>query len=480
MGTRTAPQSVDTAVLLCVDLDSTLIKTDLAWECVARLLRRPLVLLGCAAGITAGLSEVKHRLAEHADLDLARIPLRPEVLDYIEAARQRGRTVVLATAADSALADGIAARVGLFDAVIAGSRGGENLKGLRKLAAVERRFPSQPIEYLGDSRSDRAIFERVPFATRVASRSRGRGRERVKPLVVGGRGGARSVFAALRPAHWSKNALIFIPLLLGHRWRDLPDIVRGGCGFVAFCLAASAVYVLNDLADLESDRLHAWKRLRPFAAGQLSIPLGISLAIVLASASLALAFGAGGAIGAFLIAAYFLSSFAYSFSLKRKPILDVLVLSSFYLQRVFFGGYLSRVVLSNWLLAFCGFFFFSLALAKRCSELLQAGEVAQSGRSGRGYFATDLPFLRELGIASGLVSVLVIALYVNSSEITLLYRHAQILWAVVPILLFWISRIWLFASRGLLVEDPIGMAFKDRVSIFAGALLVAVALFATY
>lgn len=300
----------------------------------------------------------------------------------------------------------------------------------------------------------------------------------VPQTAIATQGRMRLLLRAMRPANWAKNLLVITPALMAHRSFDAHTVGIESTGLVVFCFAASAIYLANDLLDLRFDRQHPWKCRRPFASGALPIAWGLGASTGLTLAALAISEYAFGTKAALLVLFYLGSSLIYSRYLKNVAVLDVLVLTSFYGQRVVFGGQVARVPLSNWFLMFFLFFFFSLAMAKRCAELLEAGTVADEARLGRAYRSSDYPVLSTMGIASALLSLLVVALYLQSPEIARLYLHPRAVWGVVPVLLLWLGRIWLAVSRGAIREDPISYGLKDRVTLLSALSLLAIVLLA--
>lgn len=279
---------------------------------------------------------------------------------------------------------------------------------------------------------------------------------------------------ALRPMQWVKNALVFLPLVLAHEWTHLEKIASTALAFILFCMVASAGYICNDLWDVDSDRRHVRKALRPFAVGRLSIGLGVAVAVSLATVA--------GLIAALLmswwmlgwLAIYMGGSLLYSGWLKRLLVVDVIMLAGFYTLRVLAGGVAADVPVSPWLLAFCVFFFFSLALVKRYAELMAMDFADTQSAHGRGYTVTDLPIVRGMGIASGCLSVLVLAMYINSTKVTQLYDSPALLWLLCPVLLYWMMRVWMLAQRRLLDDDPIAFAVRDGASYVTLAVVAVV------
>ena len=287
-----------------------------------------------------------------------------------------------------------------------------------------------------------------------------------------------SLLRALRPHQWVKNVLVFVPMAMAHRLTDAETWLAAGLAFAAISLLASGTYIVNDLLDVEQDRLHPTKRNRPFASGALSVRTGWLLAPAFIGLGLALGFGVAPAFGG-LLGLYLVTTLAYSLDLKRRAVLDVVVLAGFYALRVLAGGAAADVPVSGWLLAFSMFFFLSLALAKRFAELrlIEADKAAANSR--RGYEVGDAPLLAAAGLAAGYLAVLVLALYTTSPEVVSLYRRPQLLWLIGPLLLYWTTRLWLTAQRGHLDDDPILYAAKDPASYAVGALTAAVLLAAT-
>ncbi len=476
MSSATGP-AISKAVppVLCVDLDGTLIAGDLLWECVLALLKQaPWTALLIPVWALRGRSVLKARLAERVHINPALLPYRQEVLAAVEDMRRMGPLrVVLTTASHERIAAPVSQHLGIFDEVIA-TNDGSNLKGRLKAERLQQRFGND-FTYAGDSRADLHVWRLARKAIVVGSdRMRAEASQvtDVERFIATPRSGLRDIIQALRPHHWSKNVLLLLPLLLSHNM-NLMAWARTAIGMLLFCSAASGVYVLNDLFDLASDRKHPWKSKRPFASGLLSIPVGLALATAL----LALA-AIGGVLlvnRAFALAVlvYLTLSIAYSIHLKKRVLVDVFVLTSFYGMRIVTGALITGTLLSHWFLAFSMFFFFSLAMAKRFSELVHARELVENGNSGRGYSADDMHLLSQAGIASAFASVIVFSFYVQSPSTMALYPHPEPLMMISPVLLYWLIRVWLKAHRGQLDEDPITLAMHDKVSYMVGLAAVA-------
>jgi len=467
-----ATSAVGAEAPLCVDLDGTLIATDLLWESLCAMIRgRPMDAVRLPFWLLGGRANLKRRIAERVAIDVRTLPYRAEVIGFLKDEKALGRRLVLATAADRRLAEGVAEHLGVFDEVIA-TDDGRNLKGREKLAALQERFGASGFDYLGDSPADLPIWEGAREALVVrTSRGTERRAAAVRPpsrVFEGRRGGPRALFKALRPHQWAKNILVFVALIAGHQIFHLDLLLRSGLAFLAFCFAASAVYVLNDLLDLEADRRHPRKRKRPFASGAASIPSGAGLVVALLGAAAALTALLPLSFAGLLVL-YLLLTTVYSAYLKRKVMIDVICLAGLYTLRILAGGAATSIVISPWLAAFSMFLFLSLAFAKRYTELsVAAGPLDMV--PGRGYLAWDIEVIRSLGPTSGYLCVLVLCLYLNSPDVRIHYHRPEVLWLACPLLLYWISRVWVLANRCLLDDDPVVFALRDRVSRIVGVI----------
>jgi 4-hydroxybenzoate polyprenyltransferase/phosphoserine phosphatase len=455
-------------VPLVVDLDGTLVRTDLLHEsAVLAVTRAPGAVLGSLPSLLRGdRAAFKRRLAEAGPVDAGHLPVREELVVLLREAKENGRRVVLATAADELLARPIAARVGLFDEVLA-SDGARNLKGETKRTALVARFGDKGFDYAADDRSDLPVFRSARKAilvgpgVRLRAEVEGAGTP-VTAELPDRRPGLGTVLSALRVRQWVKNVLVFVPLVTGHIF-EVPVLRAAVFAFIALGLLASAVYLLNDLGDLASDRQHHSKRTRPLASGDLSIRAGFGLVPLLLAGSLAFALPLP--VGArVLLAVYLATTTLYTLSLKHKVLVDVFTLTFLYTLRVLLGGAATGVPVSPWLLAFSVFLFLSLAFAKRASELLAMKERGHDAAPGRDWFVWDSLVVHVLGVASAYLSGLVLAIYIQSDATKRLYAHPGWLWLLVPALLYWTSRVWVLVGRGEMDEDPIVFAARDRVT----------------
>jgi 4-hydroxybenzoate polyprenyltransferase/phosphoserine phosphatase len=457
---------------ICVDLDGTLFGGDLLFESFLSSLRSDLrVAAWTARWLAKGRAELKQQLAARCSIDFARLPYNEALLEFLRCAKVAGRKLVLVTAADRALAEKVAAHLGLFDQVLA-SDGTLNLKGAAKRDLLAATFP-HGYHYIGNGREDLPVWERA--AVRSAANASKATLARLERLGAvehhfAGKRSPTVYLRALRPHQWLKNLLIFVPLLAAHKVSDLSASTHALLAFASFSLTASAVYLLNDLWDLESDRQHRSKFARPLAAGAISIPEAAALCGLLLCASAALAFLLPLGFGITLLG-YFITTCLYSFWLKRKLGLDAVVLTLLYSARLLAGGKATEIPLSFWLLCFSQFFFFSLAMLKRYSELYETCRHNREDAPGRGYVASDLHQVAMLGAASGIVASFVVAMFVNSEQVRTLYRSPNLLLLVCPLLLYWLTRVWMLAGRGQIHEDPIVFAVQDRTSIYCGICL---------
>jgi 4-hydroxybenzoate polyprenyltransferase/phosphoserine phosphatase len=461
---------------LCVDCDGTLIATDLLHESTLRLIRTKWwALAAIPFWLLRGRAYLKTRIAELVSLDAAQLPYNAAVVELVTRARNDGRKTVLATGSALKLAQQVASHTGIFDEIIATET--VNLSGSTKAAELERRFGRGGFEYAGNGRADIPVWAVSGGGVVVSgSESLQRAAKRVSPVVevLVPRNTLRQYLSAIRLHQWIKNLLVFIPLLASHRAGRMPETLSAVLAFIAFGLCASAVYVVNDLLDLESDRAHPRKRERPFASGVIPVSHGLVLAPLLLVGS-ALTAARLPTDFQFALAGYFALTCVYSAWLKAKVIVDVLILTSLYTLRIIAGGAATDIVPSFWLLAFSMSIFLSLALCKRYAEVLVMANRNESRAAGRGYLADDLPLLMSLGTSAGIAAVLVLALYVNSPDVGSLYPRQWGLWMVLPAILYWISRTWMKTRRGEMHDDPLVFAITDRVS-WTLALVVAAAL----
>ena len=466
---------------LVIDLDGTLIKTDLLVESLFLLLRQnPFSLFLLPFWLLSGKARLKQEIATRVDLDINSLPYNEQLIKYIEVEKVKGRPIVLATASFEKYAKQIAEHLDIFDQVLA-SNGQLNLSGHNKKDKLLDLFGAKGFVYAGNAHVDLKVWEAASSAIVVNPEpgllNKVRARFEIEALLDNQVSMLSSLVKATRVHQWVKNILIFVPILLSHTSINISSLWDGIIAFFSFSLCASSVYLLNDLIDLPDDRKHKSKCNRPFASGQLSPIVGLTGIPILFLLSLALA---SSLTVEFVISlcSYFVLTLLYSFWLKRKVLIDVISLASLYTTRIIAGACAIGLFPSFWLLSFSMFFFLSLAIIKRYSELLELKAKGEKSIPGRGYESNDIELMASLGGSSGYVSVLVLALYLNSIEVRAQYTHPEYLWLICPIILYWISRAWLIAHRGIMHDDPIVWAIRDKLSHIAGITLFVIALFA--
>ncbi len=479
---RVASITVSSGLPLCVDLDGTLVKSDTLLDSLCVLARaRPAVLLRLPIWLAGGKAALKREVTARAPLDVANLPYNQALIVYLREQAATGRPLYLSTGADHALADRVANHIGIFEGVFA-SDGCTNLTGARKLHLLETKFGPGGFAYIGNSRTDLPLLK-VSAGAMLANPAAGlRNTLRRKNIPVENvfrdrASAAASLWRAVRVHQWAKNVLIFLPLLLAHAV-GLGTLLQSVMAFFSFSLVASSTYIVNDLLDLASDRSHPTKRRRPFAAGDLSARFGAGLAAVLFAGGVLLALPMVPRFMVWLLT-YFCVTLAYSLYCKRIVIVDVIILSALYTLRILAGAAAAQVAISDWMAGFAIFFFFSLALVKRFSELENLRARGTAPSNGRGYLVHDMEQLRAFGTASAFASIVVFTLYINNPEVRQLYHHPQRLWLLTPLLIWWLSRVWLRASRGQMNEDPVIFALTDRASLLAGVAIFLIALSAS-
>jgi 4-hydroxybenzoate polyprenyltransferase len=457
-------------VPLVVDLDGTLLRTDTLIESIFVLARaQPSSVFKLPLWLMKGRAHLKQQLAAAATPDVHWLPYRSDLLEFLRAQKRLGRSLILATAADDKVAREINAEVGLFDRIFA-SDGTVNLNGERKRDRLVAAFGLKGFDYIGNDTRDDSVWR----AARRVSLTSGSSRLAKKvaettPIeeIFDDKGPRwRDYLNALRPPHWIKNVLVFAPLAAVHRFFEAPLLGRALLALVAFNLCASGLYLLNDLLDLPADRRHPHKKERMLASGRIRLVHALAMMPILL-------------IGAFAIAGYLSMAFAgvlglyaalmigYSLRFKDIPLVDVLVLAGGYALRVAAGAVAVEIRISAWLLTLCVFLFFSLALIKRYAELVLLESAASDARAhARGYVSQDKGLLLAQGIGSGYLAVMVLALYTNTEISQRLYARHDYFWGICLLLLYWISYLWMMATRARIVGDPVMFALSDRVSLW--------------
>ncbi len=465
---------------LCVDLDGTLIAGDTLLDAtLIAIKRKPFILLFIPFWIIKGKLFFKEKIHEIAEPDYSTLVFRDEVLEFVEAEKFKGRMIVLATASSQKIAEKIADELGIFDLVL-GSGNGVNLRSSNKKDKLVELFGEKGFDYIGDSFADIEVF-RVARKSYLAYPSKN---VLLKAKAIGNLENCfetkseliKHILKEIRIYQWVKNILIFLPILLAHIIPIGEYAIKLVLAFLSFSFVASSVYVLNDLLDISSDRQHPTKKNRPFASGELSVKIGFllfHLLLILGFVSALILLPSEFNI---ILLVYFILTTFYSFYLKRVYVVDILILSLLYTLRLIAGAAAVDVLISPWLIAFSVFIFISLACIKRYTELysMNTGNVEQV--SGRGYLVDDINLIKTIGVNSGLMSILVFILYVNSKEVLVLYKHPIYLYIVAFFLLYWIIRMWFIAVRGKMTDDPIVFTLRDKTGLFIFALIVLIVL----
>ncbi|HZV63741.1 MAG TPA: UbiA family prenyltransferase [Telluria sp.] len=459
---------------LVIDLDGTLIYSDMLWEGILLFLKQrffeawrlPLWLLRGKAGF-------KQRLAAAVHFDPASLPYDQHLLAMIADQRALGRETVLATGSERRFAERVAEHLQLFDRVFA-TEGGLNLTSSNKAGALVEAYGEQGFDYVGNAPADIPVWKRSSTAYSVTRRPFQLGDGRVTESAGSRRAGwAWPLLKAMRPRQWLKNLLVFVPMLAGHAL-NLPSLVQSLLAFAAFSLCASSAYLLNDALDAPDDRVHPTKHQRPIAAGSLPLPAAIVASVLLALGGLLLSAWFDPLL-LLAVGSYFVATLAYSLHLKRMLMVDIVALAILYSMRILGGAAATHIVPSFWLLAFSFFVFLSLALLKRYSELFNLHRQGRDKTRGRSYTIADRSPVGIMGINSAFISVLIFMLYFNSQNVLALYPHPAWLIGIVPLLVFWLGRLWALAFRGLVNEDPVLYVSKDPVSLVVVALCAGLA-----
>ena len=475
------PYGVIPKIPLCVALDNTLIQTNISAESIITLLKISILyLFYIPIWLIKGKSNLKNEIATRVNIDVSSLPYNKFLLYYLYAEAENGRSLFLTTSANIKFAKQIADYLGIFQIVIASDQL-EHVSGRKKLEQLRDVYEVRDFDYIGSSRSDLALLPHAHHMMLVNPKRRVKARvqrhePRVRIFHTQPKRWGRYL-KAVRLHQWLKNTLIFVPLLAAHRLSDWSLLAQASVAFVAFGLCASSVYLFNDLFDLTADRNHPRKRCRPLAAGTIPIIQAMVLAPTLLLGALALGWWLPAEFMV-IVAAYYALNLGYSLGLKKLVLVDVLILATLYTLRIVAGAAATSVVPSFWLLAFSLFLFFSLAMLKRYTELLDSAQNGEPHLQARGYQVADLDTLISLGGSSGYAAVLVLALYLNSDNIIVMYRHHEVMWLLCPLWLFWISRVWLLTRRGQMHDDPVVFAIRDRASQWVLVFSILIFLFA--
>lgn len=462
---------------LVVDLDGSLIRSDLLHEAVWQTMsRRPSAFIGSVLNFlrTRNKAKFKSDLSKSFELAPEILPYNEEVLREIRAHRDAGGSVILASASHDAQVQSIARYLRVFDHAF-GSSEFTNFSGSKKAQAIQALLGTSDFIYIGNARADLKIWAVCGKAVLVTKSNRlekmaRRINQNVVVLDHDSKSNFKTWIKQLRLYQWLKNVLIFVPVLAAYETWSLESTFKLFGAFLAFSFAASSVYIINDLYDLDNDRMHLSKRFRPIANG-LVLPLhGLAVAGFLALFGISLGFVIQPLFGA-LVLLYLVLTFAYSKKLKRIELVDAVVLALLYTLRVIAGGIVAQVPISYWLLSFSIFFFLSLSWVKRYAELYASLGVAKGVAPGRAYTTQDLPIIQSFGIASGFLAILIFALYLDSPLVAKNYATPSIAWLAIPILIYLLSRIWLLVQRGQVNEDPLTFVMTDKISLVSIGLI---------
>ena len=478
----------NSSIPIVVDLDGTLIRGDLLMETAVRFLKaRPLKFYLLFFWILKGKAYLKQRLAVETSIDISLLPYNQELLFWLHTQKNDGRKLVLATASDISLAKAVQNHLNLFSLIFA-SDGKRNLSSHEKSDALVSKFGERGYDYVGNSKDDIAVWAKSDKIICVGAPSsvvRALERLGLKPTKEFPPVSLREILKiwlkAIRIHQWVKNGLIFVPLILSHKYSDIDATLRVIFATASFSLCASSIYIQNDILDVENDRQHPAKYRRPFASGSLSILSGLIGKLILLSSAFVLAFFVNMDFMLAVITYYVIASL-YSFRLKNLMLVDVFVLALFYVFRIFSGVMAAEVQLSVWLFSFSVFLFLSLAIVKRYTELKRL--FGQNKRDqklpGRGYISSDITVLRQLGTVSGLMSPLIFMLYSNDQMTVERYGAPILLWPAAFVILFWISYLWMQAERDKIDYDPIVFAFTDKWSVLTLSAFLFTMLFALF
>lgn len=459
---------------IAVDLDGTLIRTDTLHESLLKLVKtHPISLLLLPFWLLRGKAHFKKKVSAITTPSVALLPYNHDVIDWLKVQRNSNRLLLLCTAADESIGNDVARHLGIFERCVA-SDGNINMKGTVKHEMLKNLFPNRDFTYVGDSKVDLEVWRGAKSAV-VVSNSRALKSHvskfcEVEKVFHPPQKTLKDFASLLRVHQWAKNLLLLVPAIASHQVANPDILLTLILAFLSFSLCSSSVYILNDLLDLENDRRHPRKRNRPLASGKISIMTAGLLAPMLLMMS--------GIIATVIspnfintLAIYYFFTCAYTVVLKKIVLLDCLVLAGLYTLRVIAGAAAISLGVSFWLLAFSAFLFLSLAFVKRFIELKELSAIGvEKIIHGRGYSNNDMGFVQTLGVSAGFTSVLVLALYIDSTASEQLYRLPEMVWGAAAVILFWISWIWLKANRGEVHDDPVVFAVTDKVSLACGVV----------
>lgn len=459
----------DDEFVLAVDLDGTLVKSDLLIESAFTFIaQRPTRIADLLAALIRGKAELKSAIASSADIDAANLPYDKRVLELIHQARTNGQKVYLASASNERYVKAVADHLGVFDGYFGSSRT-RNLSSKAKALLLVDAFGRGGFDYVGNETADLAVWacarKRVAVDPTAAVERNLLRLDASALILPKDSGQLRDWVRLLRLHQWAKNMLVFVPLITAHAF-NAASLGNAMVAFLAFSIAASSLYLVNDLVDLDADRKHLTKKQRPLACGRISVATAAVVAPVLLISALLISSLLGPDFLATIVV-YMTLSATYTFVLKQKMIVDVVALASLYTIRVVGGALAIGVPLSEWLLAFSMFLFLALALVKRYTELAGRLDANLPDLTNRNYRNSDLYVVAALSAASGFNAITVFILYISSLDVQKLYAYPEALWLICPILIYWISRVIMLAHRRQLNDDPVVFALTDKNSLRA-------------
>lgn len=452
---------------LCVDLDYTVLATDILTEQIIRFVQKnPLNILIIFWFLLFGKHHLKKKLNEKVEIAPNELPYRRETLDFLNAEREKGRKLILITASLHQIGEKVNKYLGIFDEVY-GTKNNTNLRGKNKAKFLIETFGEKGFDYLGDSRYDIPIWKKAnksyivsnaPSLIKKVSRFNNFGKIIQVPKIT-----LLSIIKQLRIHQWVKNLLVFLPMVMAHSFNQEKSML-GFIAFFAFCSISSAVYVLNDIFDLPFDRIHPNKKKRPLACGSITINQAIILFVFMLSLGLLLSSSLS-SIFLLIAISYILLNLLYSFYFKSIYILDIFLLTFFYSIRIYAGGIATHIQVSKWLLAFSVFFFLSLASLKRYAEIVNLSDSPSKEQLGRPYTLSNSILTLLIGVVSAFAAVLVFILYINSDVVVMFYQNPKFLWLLAFGLLYWLLFLWDIANKGKMHYDLIIEALTNKVSL---------------
>lgn len=467
---------------LCVDLDGTFIKSDMLYESFRYcFFHNPCIFFLCIYWfIKGGKVVLKNELAKRFEFDPLVLKTNKSVFDLIREAKLSGRLVYLISASDQRIVEKFyQAYSDYFDGYYGSCLQKGNLSSEKKAKFLEKKFGNRGFDYIGNSDDDIAVWNSCSRAYCVGDRSSFRNIKITKDIIQNNQTCKEKLFSIIKEIRchqWSKNLLIFVPIVTTRENIPINDFLYLIIAFVAFSFMASAVYIVNDLIDIDNDRSHSTKCNRPLASSAISIPFGFIIFCFLLITSVILSFFISYKFF-LLVAIYLIVNFIYSIKLKKIYILDCIVLAMMYSYRIFLGIEVLNLDPSVWLLSFSLFFFLSLAFIKRYTELFKAQENKKNFIKGRGFIVDDMSLIMSMAVGSGFLSLLIFVLYINDDLIKNIFSSIWFVYFCIPVLLYWLARIFIISKRGKMKEDPVVFALKDRLSLVLGISFILLYLF---